>query len=239
VTAAVRGLFVSGTDTGVGKTVIAGGIAAVLRRRGVDVGVMKPAATGCVGSREGPASADAEFLAACADSLDPMRDVCPCRYAEPLSPHLAARRAEVPVDFDRIRESFARIGAAREFVVVEGTGGLLTPLSDKVMVADLAAEMKLPMLIVTDAALGTLNRTGLCLEAARHRGIEVYGVVVNRYRPDKATLAEETAAGEIARVFDVTVCAVVPQDPTTDTARGRPGKDVLIALERVRWEEEP
>jgi dethiobiotin synthetase len=77
------------------------------------------------------------------------------------------------------------------------------------------------------------------VEAARHRGIEVYGVVVNRYRPDKATLAEETAAAEIARVFDVTVCAVVPQDPTTDTARGRPGKDVLIALERVRWEEEP
>jgi dethiobiotin synthetase len=230
-----HGLFVSGTDTGVGKTVVAGAIAHILHRRGVDVGVMKPVATGCMRIREGLTSPDAEFLSACADSLDPLREVCPCCYAEPLSPHLAARRAGEPVDFERIRAAFAGLTQRHAFTVVEGVGGVLTPLSDTVFVADLAAEMKLPMLIVTDAKLGTLSRTGTALEAARSRKIDVFGVVVNRYQPDKADVAEEAAAGEIARVFRVNVCAVVPEDLGTDAAASRPGKDVLIALERVNW----
>jgi dethiobiotin synthetase len=232
----IPGVFVTGTDTGIGKTVVAGGIAAALKRRGVDVGVFKPVATGCRSDWRGNLiSSDAEFLAACADTVDPLSRICPCAYAEPLSPHLAARRAGKPVDFDLIALCFRQLTASHGFVVAEGAGGLLTPVTDRKFIADIAAQLGLPLVIVTDPKLGTLTRTGAVIEAARSRKLPIAGVIVNRYDPDKADLAEETAAAEIERVFRVDVLASLPTDPGIDAEEGRPGKDILGLLGAVDW----
>jgi dethiobiotin synthetase len=231
----VRGFFVTGTDTGIGKTVVSAGIAMAARRAGVDVGVFKPVATGCKSVREGLVSEDAEFLTAAADTVDPLDRVNPCRYAEPLSPHLAARRAKQPVDLDAVRQAWGILSAAHPYMIAEGAGGLLTPVTDRKFIADIAAELGLPLIIVTDPKLGTLTRTGCVIETARARKLPIAGVVVNRYDPETQDVAEETAPQELEKVFRVDVLAVLPNDPTTDPARGHPGREVLGILSRVNW----
>ncbi len=172
---AARGVFVTGTDTGVGKTVAACALARGLRARGVDVGAIKPIETG-VGPA-GPADALALRAGACAD--DPLDDVCPLRFALPAAPEAAARHAGGRVDLRVIDAALARLQARHDCVIAEGAGGLLAPIAPRVTMADLAARLALPLVIVARAALGTVNHTRLTLEAARHRGLAVLGVVVS------------------------------------------------------------
>src|SRR4051794_18658109 len=114
----IPGLFITGTDTGVGKTVIAGAIAADFRRRGKRVAVCKPIATGCVRRREGLVSEDAEFLAHHSNTHHPLDLVCPQRYAEPLAPAVAAERAKEPVDWDAINRAIAAMSADSDVMIV-------------------------------------------------------------------------------------------------------------------------
>lgn len=171
----MRGLFVSGTDTNVGKTLVACALARGLRAAGVDVGVMKPAETGVPGS--GPLDANALRLAAGVD--DPIELVCPQRFALPASPEVAACAEGRTVSLQAIREAWLRLSQRHAFMLVEGAGGLLVPLDRETDMADLARELALPVLLVTRARLGTINHTRLCLEAAAARGLEVFGVVVS------------------------------------------------------------
>src|SRR3954452_9825000 len=120
----IPGLFITGTDTGVGKTVVAGAIADWFRRRHRRVGVLKPIATGCEHRREGLVSEDAEFLAHCADARFPLDVICPVRYAEPLAPSVAAERARQPVDWDAVQRSLRSIEAGSDVMIVEGVGGV-------------------------------------------------------------------------------------------------------------------
>src|SRR5215210_3177510 len=124
----IPGLFVTGTDTGVGKTLVAGAIADWLRRRGRRVGVLKPVATGCVHRREGLVSEDAEFLAHCADARFPLDVICPQRFAEPLAPTVASHRAGKPLEWDDIARSLLMISAGSDVMIVEGVGGVMVPL---------------------------------------------------------------------------------------------------------------
>ena len=172
---AARGVFVTGTDTGVGKTVVACALARGLRARGLDVGVMKPIETG-VGP-DGPA--DARALAEAAGVSDPLDDVCPLRYALPAAPAAAAEHAGRCVELRVIDASFRRLQARHDWLVVEGAGGLLVPVAPGVTMADLAGRLGLPLLVVARASLGTLNHTMLTLEAARSRGLALLGVVVS------------------------------------------------------------
>src|SRR5215216_924445 len=123
----IPGLFVTGTDTSVGKTVIAGAIANWFYRRGKKVAVLKPIATGCVKRREGLVSEDAEFLASCADARFPLDLICPIRYKEPLAPTVAADRAEEPVDWRVIDRCLELMSAESDVMIVEGVGGVMTP----------------------------------------------------------------------------------------------------------------
>lgn len=175
MSAARGGVFVTGTDTGVGKTVVACALARALRARGIDVGVMKPIETG-VGP-EGPA--DARALCEAAGVADPLEDVCPLRYALPAAPTAAARAAGEGIDLRVIDASYARLRARHDWLVVEGAGGLLVPAAPGVAMADLALRLGLPLLIVARAALGTINHTRLTLEAARARGLAVRGVAIS------------------------------------------------------------
>src|SRR3954471_22120896 len=151
------GLFVTATDTDVGKTVIAGAIADWFRRRGARVGVSKPIASGCVRRREGLVSEDAEFLAACADTRFPLDLICPQRYAEPLAPAVAAERAKQPLDWDAISRSIRLMSAESDVMIVEGVGGVLVPMDERHTVLDIVRWLAAPVVVVSRPNLGTSN----------------------------------------------------------------------------------
>jgi dethiobiotin synthetase len=175
MTDAARGCFVTGTDTGVGKTVVGRTLVAALRARGVDVGVLKPIETG-VGSA-GPE--DAIALRAAAGVSDSLEEICPQRFALPAAPTVAAAAEGRGVDLDAVRRAFETIAARHDFTLAEGAGGLLVPAAEGVTMADLAARLGLPLVVVARAALGTINHTLLTLEAAAARKLEVVGVVIS------------------------------------------------------------
>jgi dethiobiotin synthetase len=231
---AVRGLFVTATDTAVGKTMIAGAIAAHLRGRGRRVGVFKPAASGCRVVDGALVSDDAAFLAACAGTED-AGAVVPLKFAEPLAPNVAAARAGEAVDVGAILKAYRRMAAGSDCVVVEGVGGLLCPIADDFWVIHLARLCRLPLVIVARPALGTINHTLLTLHAARSAGLEVAGVVINRYPEGAADAATATSAEQIARRGAVDILAVVPDDPSASVEEGRLGTAVREAIAAVEW----
>jgi dethiobiotin synthetase len=170
-----RGLFVTGTDTGVGKTVVACALVRELRRAGLDVGVLKAVETGV-----GPAGPlDATALREAAEGVDSLEEVCPLRFALPAAPNVAARHEGGTVDLDRARRAFGQLASRHDVVVVEGAGGLLVPITDDANMADLAADLDLPLVVVARAALGTINHTLLTLSEAGRRQLTVAGVVIS------------------------------------------------------------
>jgi dethiobiotin synthetase len=194
----LRGLFVTGTDTGVGKTLIAGAIARRLRQLGRRVEVFKPVATGC--PRKGGlglVSEDAEFLAACAESRRTLAEIVPICYATAVAPNVAAMREHRPVDLQTIFDAYSSLAnslsgeqqaspkaaslSSTDAVIVEGVGGLLCPITDDFWVIHFAKMTALPLVIVARPGLGTINHTLLTLHAARTAGLNVAGVVVNDY----------------------------------------------------------
>jgi dethiobiotin synthetase len=228
-----HGLFITGTDTGVGKTVVTAALAIVLRRRGLDVGVMKPVATGCVRRREGLVSEDAEFLAQAADAPESLDEIAPIRLAESLAPTIAAARSGRPLDLEPMWAAWRRLSMAHEIMLIEGIGGILCPVTPTESVADLARRFGLPIVVVARATLGTINHTALTVEAARARGLEVAGIVINRYDRDREDVAQLTAPDEIQRVTGATVLGLVPDDKSTDFAKAAVGDDVLAAVAQI------
>jgi dethiobiotin synthetase len=169
------GFFVTGSDTGVGKTLASCALVAALRGRELSVGVMKPIETG-VGA-EGPL--DAIALQRASDGRDPLSDICPERFALPAAPCVAASAEGRFVDLAAVRDAYQRVCAERHTVVVEGAGGILVPTQPDATMADLARELALPLIIVARTSLGTINHTLLTLEAADARGLRVAGVVLS------------------------------------------------------------
>jgi dethiobiotin synthetase len=182
------GVFVVGTDTGVGKTVVAGGLTRALRRDGVDAHPYKPVESG--------GRSDAVFLAEAAETSPD--EVCPHFLEEPLAPKVAAERAGRELDADEMRPP------EEGYVVAEGVGGLCVPLTPELSLAEFVEDAALPALVVARPSLGTLNHTALTVEALRRRGVGVVGVVLNRY-PDEPGVAERTNPNEIQRINDVPV----------------------------------
>jgi dethiobiotin synthetase len=172
MSAARAGLFITATDTGVGKTFVACALARAAVRRGLRVAVLKPCETGDGDDGE-------RLLSACGRALDPSL-VRPYRFHLPASPDAAARAEGATVDVDRIVAARDALAADADLVLVEGAGGLLVPLTPELLMADLAARLGYPLLIVARASLGTVNHTLLTLEAARRRELRVAGVVLTR-----------------------------------------------------------
>ncbi|MBL7140007.1 MAG: dethiobiotin synthase [Planctomycetes bacterium] len=228
-----RGYFITGTDTGVGKTVVTAALAATWRADGVNVGVMKPVATGCVRRREGLVSEDAEFLAKAADAPEPLEEIAPVRFAEGLAPTVAAARAGRDVDLAPVWKAWHRLRRAHDVMLVEGIGGALCPVTPRQTVADLARRFNLPVLVVARPGLGTINHTAMTVEVLRARRLEVAGVVINRYNRDTEDLAELTNPDEIQRVTGVAVLGLMPEDPSTDFRAGVIGDDVLAAARQI------
>ena len=186
-------LFVTGTDTGVGKTLVTAAIAAVLAARGTRIGVAKPAETGCRFRRSVLYPEDAATLAAAAGSPEPLDLVCPYRFAEPLAPALAAERAGVTIDLDALVTALRRRAGTLDLLLVEGAGGLLVPLTRSATYADLASALASPALLVVGSRLGAINHALLTLAALEARALPARGYVLNRLTAD-ADLATETNA---------------------------------------------
>lgn len=201
-----EGVFVVGTDTEIGKTVVAGGIARALRDSGMDVSAVKPVESG---GRD-----DARFHAE-ATGVAP-EDVCPYFLDEPLSPNVAARRSGRELDYDTMLSAVSRDDG---FVVAEGVGGLRVPLTNEGdELADLVVDAGLPAVVVARPSLGTLNHTALTVEALRSRDVPVVGVVLNRF-PDEPGVAERTNPDEVEKMNDVPVRRVPELDePTPESA---------------------
>ena len=238
VNCGVRGVFVTGTDSAVGKTVIAGGLAASLASIGVDVGVMKPVATG----GEGPASTsmvadgkiskdatpnpatsvgevnrqlvseDAVFLKHAAQVEDSLELINPICLREPLAPSVASELEGLPIDLERVDTAFNQLCQKHEFMVVEGVGGLAVPIRDDILVAHLAARFELPLIVVARPTLGTINHTLLTVDFARLFNLEIHGIILNGLRQDMVGLAESTNPAEISRVTSLPILGVVPFD---------------------------
>lgn len=189
----MSGIFITGTDTGVGKTVVAAAIAAALAARGLSVGVMKPVETGCCRIGERLIPADAMQLIEASGSDDPLELINLYAFEQPLAPSLAAQQERTTIDLLRIEQRYAELATRHRVMVVEGAGGLLAPLTPDKTMRDLASALRLPVLIVTRNALGTINHTALTVEAAR-RACQVAGIVLNHATPDR----DESAASNVA-----------------------------------------
>jgi dethiobiotin synthetase len=174
-----KGVFVTGSDTGVGKTVIAGAIAAAIKAQGLDVGVMKPVASGAKKIDGKLVSEDAVYLKKIIDSTDDDDLVNPVRLEPSIAPTMAASKSGVPIDIDKIWKAYEALTNKHDFVVVEGIGGLMVPIDDTLFVADLVSKMDLALVIVSSDYLGAINHTLLTVEYARSRNIRIKGIVIN------------------------------------------------------------
>ena len=208
----MRGCFVTATDTGAGKTVVAAAIAAALRARGEAVAVYKPVLTGTDEPADPDWPADDVLLAAAA-GVEPA-DVAPVRFGPPVSPHLAANLAGTPLDPAALLAAYEQRAATTDAIVVEGIGGLLVPLTLGYAVRDFARDLALPLVIAARPGLGTINHTLLTLEAARTAGLRVAGVVMTPWPARPSTLEEDNRA-TIARLGAVEV-ATLPLLPRAD-----------------------
>ena len=198
----MRGCFVTGTDTGVGKTVVSAAIIATLHARGVRVRALKPIITGLDETPRPDWPHDHVLLARVAED-EPERVIL-AGYGPPVSPHLAAELAGRPLDPAALRSGIQRAAGEGEVLVVEGVGGLLVPLGERYSVRDLARDVGLPLVVAARPSLGTINHTLLTLEAARAEGLPVAGVVLTPW-PEAPSAVELSNRRTIARLGDVPV----------------------------------
>jgi dethiobiotin synthetase len=205
----VRGLFVTGTDSGVGKTVVAGAIAAALRARGERVAVYKPVVTGMDEPAEPGWPRDHELLGAAAGVAP--EAVAPHRFGPPVSPHLAAELAGVELDLDALvlAAGAAAAEAGADVLIAEGVGGLLVPLTPERTIRDLAVALALPLVIASRPGLGTINHTLLTIEAARAARLAIAGVVITPW-PDDPSAMTRSNRDTIARLGAVEVATLPP-----------------------------
>jgi dethiobiotin synthetase len=195
-----RGVFVTGTGTEVGKTVVAATIARTLAAEGKRVAVFKPAVTGLDEGVE----TDHALLRRASGSEQGDEEIAPYRYGPPASPHLAAALAGEEIRPERLRQAAAAAAAGADAIVCEGVGGLLVPLSTGYLVRDLAADLGYPLVVVAGPGLGTINHTLLTVEAARAAGLEVTAIVLTPW-PEEPTEIERSNRETIAELAGIPV----------------------------------
>ena len=207
-----KGVFVTGTDTGVGKTFAAGLLAAGLRRQGVDVGIMKPLESGCPSQEGRLVPEDALYLASMAGVKDGLDLLCPYRFAEPLAPGVAAEKNRVAVDLDAIAGAFEELARRHQLVIVEGAGGLLVPIAPQLLTPHLIKRLSLPVLVVAVNRLGTINHTLLTVREAQRLGLEVLGVIINNAE-EHPDLSAKTNVEVLKRFLPVPLLGEIPYLP--------------------------
>jgi dethiobiotin synthetase len=208
----VKGIFVTGTDTGVGKTYVAAGLVRGLASDGLRVAVMKPVASGAQPTSQGLTSDDALALQRASNVRFPLASVNPYCFEPAISPHIAAKEAKVAIDIGLIVAKFEALAARADLVVVEGAGGWLAPISDHETLADVALALQTPVILVVGLRLGCLNHALLTQEAIRAHGAPFAGWIGNTIEPQMPRLAENLAT--LQSFLGQPPLAVVPYQPT-------------------------
>jgi dethiobiotin synthetase len=214
-----NGIFVTGTDTGVGKTVVSAALAWTLKRSGKRIAVIKPVQTGT----DSGGLMDIEFTQRVIGASYLLDDVCPYRFPLPLAPSVASRLAGEKIDLRKINSDFYNLSSNHDVVIVEGAGGLLVPITDNYLMSDLARDLGLYLVIVTRPNLGTLNHTLLTTESAKHRGLKILGIVINKFPPNPG-VAERTNPELILTMTGEPIIGVLPFDPEICVEEGRIGR---------------
>ena len=204
------GLFITATDTGVGKTYVTALIARALRNAGRVVGAYKPVCSGAEIGVDGSLSwGDVATLTAAIGGRFDAERVCPLRFRAPLAPNVAAQREGAKIDFQQLCEGAHWWRGRVEILLVEGVGGLLCPLTARETIADLAAALRYPLLVVARLGLGTINHTLLTVEAARNRGLVVMGILLNEAEPLASLEGTEENPVEIERRTRIPVLGIL------------------------------
>jgi dethiobiotin synthetase len=210
-----KGIFVTGTDTGVGKTVVTAAIAWNLTQAGKRVALMKPIQTGTIVS----GSTDIEFVQKVLGADYSLDVSCPYMFSDPVAPLVASMLVGERIDIKKIKDSYSRLSSDNDFVIVEGAGGLLVPILEDYFMSDLALDLDLPVLIVTRPNLGTLNHTFLTLESAKKRGLDVAGIVISNFPWDPG-LPEQTNPELILSMTGDNILGVIPNDNSISVVNG-------------------
>lgn len=209
-----RGVFITATDTGVGKTLVASALVTRLIQRGIDVGVMKPIETGV--SRATKARSDGVRLRRAAGTQDSLAEVCPYVFRLPVAPLSAARAERTTVRISTITRVFRALSQKHAFMVVEGVGGLYVPITSSLDVSDLIYQVKLPAIVVGQSGLGGINHALLTLHALRRRKIPIVALVLNQCRPMRTKIAraqEHSTVRLLRRLVGVPVVGPLPYSP--------------------------
>ena len=215
----MRGLFVTGSDTGVGKSVAAAAICAALAARGIRVAAFKPVVTGLDEPPEGGWPADHELLAAATGGAQTPSQVTPYTFRNPVSPHFASELEAEPIDPARIVAAAREAASGGDTLVCEGVGGLLVPITPGYSIRDLAVDLSLPILVVARTGLGTINHSLLTIEAARAAGLRVAAVVMSPW-PERPDPIEVSNRASVERLAGVPVSCLPRTTPSQLAAAG-------------------
>lgn len=209
----MRSLFITGTDTGVGKTLVAASLLVAARARGIHAAPMKPVQTGCIARGRQLVAPDLDFCLSAAD-LNPApqerHSMCPYRFIFASSPHLAAARTGAHIQKETIRTHFRRMLKKYDVIFVEGAGGILAPINGKNTMLDVMKTLRLPVLLVARAGLGTINHTLLSLAELRRAKLDILGLVVVQSTPGRQGLIEKDNLVMIEKLGGAPILASLP-----------------------------
>ena len=227
------GFFITGTDTGVGKTMIASGLVWALKQRQIDVGVMKPFATGNREFSKKYKSRDTFILAKAAQTSEPDSELNPFFHRKAASPLMASEILGMKApSLEEALVAFRKIASRHEFVIVEGIGGIMVPIAEKRVIGDFAKMLALPVIIVSSPLLGTLNHTMLTVMACRSLELDIAGIIINKM-PLKPSIVEAKAPRMIEEITGVRVLAVIGYSRNLSYSRTGKSLEKLIDLDSL------
>jgi dethiobiotin synthetase len=233
----ISGVFITGTDTGVGKSIIAGGLAAALKRRGVDVCIMKPIQSGGVVVDGKLLSEDVRFMIECSGISDDYELVNPLCLRLPAAPNLASEQEGIEIELDKLFSAYVQLKKRHEFMIVEGAGGIMAPITSELQIYHMIKKFNLPIIIVSRPGLGTINHTLLTIEIARRQEIPIIGVIINNYPneiidPD-TDIVLKTNPDQIERFGKVKILGIVPHDPNVSLEYCKVGEIIDLVSDNV------
>ena len=203
----MKSLFITGTDTDVGKTYVAAGLAVTLRKMGIDVGIMKPFAAGTP-QKKGFKSEDVEILSRAAQVSDPEELMNPQFFKMAASPYTASKNLKVKVRINSVLSSFKKLSNLHSMLLVEGMGGIMTPILKNYFVTDLIKDMKLPTVIVTRTKIGTVNHTIMTCKMCEKYKIPIKGIIINNFDSDGYTV--KTLKRDLQSLTGVPILGTIP-----------------------------
>jgi len=209
----LKGVFITGTDTGIGKTIISATLLCALKSKGVDAIYMKPVQTGCLKKPGGLIAPDLEFVLSVSEFLPTEKErklMAPYRFRRSCSPHLAAALERRNISLSKIMKAFDELKSRHEFVIVEGAGGILTPLARQLSMLDLMKALSLPVIVVARPGLGTINHTLLTLRELRRAKLNVLGIVINYAVKTSLSFIEKDNLQTIERLGNTRIIAELP-----------------------------